>query len=434
MKLFLISFLALLLIGLPNGDLLGQSKITIPVNAYPGYNFRTGMGIKAKLIKDSGQFIFEKQKYSQYKIWDFPLDNNMSENFILNEYTGELKSLKNESLKVLAAIDTKNQLNLIVDINFDNNFLNDTVLVYEYINYTRKEDIENDIGNLPYSKLVFYTKKRRKNINYFQLQPLAFYKKNIAGWDYSEEKKLDISLSNTQYYGGNFLFNKKLYTLKAFTNKSVIKFMDEREFFQVYVTDNKYKNVDSQYASLAPLKLGDTIELQSKLFSLNFNQSTSAFTLTYTGKPGTSGVIVGKTALDIQGFDEDSSLISLKSLTGNYVLMDFGFEGCGYCIEALPKLNQLSRQYKAMNLKIFSVIGTKTRKSFKNYLKKYSIFNAVSIYDDKWRTKEGLSDKYKIGYFPTYILIGKEGLIVMREYGLDGLIKIEKYLGGLFNN
>jgi thiol-disulfide isomerase/thioredoxin len=418
---------------LQHNKLLCQNKIIIPVKPYPGYNFRTGANLNGKFINDRGQFVFEKQKYSQFKIWDFPLEGNMSEKFILNEYTGELKSLKNESLKVLAAIDNKNQLNLIVDINFDNNFSNDTVLVYKYINYTRKEDLDNGIENFPYSKFIFYTKSREENINYFQLQPLAFYKKNITGWDYSEEKKLDISLSNTQYYAGNFEFKKSRYTLKSFTNKSFIKFMDDREFLEVYVTNDKYKNVDSQYASLAPLKLGDTIELQNKLFSLNFNHPTSAFILVYTGRPGKSGVIVGRTALDLQGFNEDSSLISLKSLTGNYVLLDFGFEGCGYCIEALPKLNELSKKYMPENLKMFSVIGTRTRKSFQNYLKKYSILNAVSIYDNKWRTKDGLSDRYKIGYFPTYILINKEGVICMREYGLDGLQKIENHLDGLFN-
>jgi hypothetical protein len=183
---FIISTLFLqFMLLLQHNKLLCQNKIIIPVKPYPGYNFRTGANLNGKFINDRGQFVFEKQKYSQFKIWDFPLEGNMSEKFILNEYTGELKSLKNESLKVLAAIDNKNQLNLIVDINFDNNFSNDTVLVYKYINYTRKEDLDNGIENFPYSKFIFYTKSREENINYFQLQPLAFYKKNITGWDYS---------------------------------------------------------------------------------------------------------------------------------------------------------------------------------------------------------------------------------------------------------
>lgn len=434
MKFFSFAFLALSIMSLPYETLMSQTKITIPLKIYPGYNFRTGLVLKGKLIVDSGQFIFEKYKYKQYKIWQFPLEDNIIEKFIRNSKTGKLKSLKNKFLNVLAAIDADNQLKLIVDLNFDNNFLNDTMLLYRYINYTKNDEIEKGIKNLPYTKLVYYTNNGKKNINYFQLQPLTFYKKNIEGSTYLEENKLDVFLYNMQYYGGDFSIKNNSYSIKSFTTKAAIKFTDNEDFLQVYITNNKYKNTDSQYASLAPLKLGDTIELNNKLFKLNYNQTAFALTLSYAGIPGASGVFVGRIAPDIQGLNEDSSLISLYSLTDNYVLMDFGFEGCGYCIEALPKLNALSKSYEKQNLKIFSIVGTRSQKSFKNYLKKYSILNAVSVYDSKWRTKEGLSDRYKIGYFPTYILLNKDKVICMREYGLDGLIKIEKYFTRLFNN
>ncbi len=425
--------LILILTCFKNNTAKSQTDILVPLKTYHGYNFRTGYYSAGKLAESSSCKISGKEKFTQYKVWAFPLWKGANKFSLYEKIDNILIPFSHTQLNVLAGLDTSQQLHLIADLNFDNNFDSDTALIYKPQSFASLEQLETALLNLPFSKIETFTKTGIKSTTFFQLQPLAFYGKTITGVNSKKEDILNIIVRNTQYFSGEFSIGKKYYNIKSFTNISAIKYKDEPDFFQTYISDDKYKNVDSQYASLAPLRIGDTIELQKKLYFINYDLNDVAFKLTYAGKPSLNGVVVGRRAKEIEGLSKDSNLVSLKSQIGNYILLDFGFVGCGYCIEALPKLNKLSNQYQKDNLKIFSIIGTNSKKSFINYLKNYDILNSISIYDTNWKTKTGISSEYKIGYFPTYILVNKKGIICMREYGLDGLTKIEKYLAEVFD-
>ena len=132
------------------------------------------------------------------------------------------------------------------------------------------------------------------------------------------------------------------------------------------------------------------------------------------GIPGTIAPIFAKE--DINGMK-----LSLTDLKGKYVLLDFWGSWCVPCRKGNPHLIDMYRQYKTKGFEIVGVAADDARPD--------AWRKAVSEDKLPWmHILEGdLSQKYNVIYYPTKILIDKEGKIIGRfgeeHEPLDAMLK-----------
>ena len=111
--------------------------------------------------------------------------------------------------------------------------------------------------------------------------------------------------------------------------------------------------------------------------------------------------------------NEKDSLISLASLKGKVVLIDFWASWCGPCRQANKHLRKLYSKYKEQGFEIFSISADYNKAPWKQAIKADKI-TWLQVYD------EGgiVANKWRINYLPTTFLLNREGKIVAAD--LDG--------------
>jgi thiol-disulfide isomerase/thioredoxin len=114
-------------------------------------------------------------------------------------------------------------------------------------------------------------------------------------------------------------------------------------------------------------------------------------------KPGTNGKI-----------------ISLNSLKGKYVLLDFWASWCGPCLASIPLLRDLDKKYSREKFQILGINIDQDR---------HALIKAVSENAMSWNQVHDLDNEisFKFGVLkiPTFILIDPAGQIIYRGTGLQ---------------
>jgi peroxiredoxin len=106
--------------------------------------------------------------------------------------------------------------------------------------------------------------------------------------------------------------------------------------------------------------------------------------------------------------------VKLSDLKGNLVLLEFWFQGCGACLQAIPDINDIQQKYGSKGLKVFGIEFQQTgNKGLTNYIKKCNI-----KYPTLYNGKE-VSTAYGATSGPTIFLIGKDRKIIYVSSGFD---------------
>lgn len=122
---------------------------------------------------------------------------------------------------------------------------------------------------------------------------------------------------------------------------------------------------------------------------------------------------VGKTPPDfaLREFASNSQ-VSLEKYKGKVVVLEFWIAHCGFCIAAVPKLNEISKTFKASEVELISINihdEDRTIASFKGrHNPVYSILTEG----------ESAADKYGVGAYPAIFVLGKDGKIAYSSLGL----------------
>jgi peroxiredoxin len=147
---------------------------------------------------------------------------------------------------------------------------------------------------------------------------------------------------------------------------------------------------------------------------------------------GDTGGLVGNPAPDfaVKAITGGSGTVSLKSLRGKVVLVDFWGTFCEPCKKSFPKLQDLNTKYAASG---FRIVGISEDESDD----KDKIPGFASSYGAKftlgWDEDKSIAKNYKPNTMPSSYIIDKKGVVRFVHVGFhDGEeVEIEKEVKGL---
>ena len=122
----------------------------------------------------------------------------------------------------------------------------------------------------------------------------------------------------------------------------------------------------------------------------------------------------GRVAPDFTLNDLDGKPLSLSSLQGKHVILDFWGSWCGWCIKGFPEMKEYYKKY-ASKFEILGIDCNDTEQKWKDAVKKHEL-PWLHVYNP--RDSKVLND-YGIQGFPTKIIVGPDGKIVKTIVGED---------------
>lgn len=106
--------------------------------------------------------------------------------------------------------------------------------------------------------------------------------------------------------------------------------------------------------------------------------------------------------------------LSLSSLRGKYVIIDFWGSWCTWCIKGFPEMKNYYNKYKG-KFEILGVDCNDTEQKWKDAVKKYEL-PWLHVYNPR---DSKVLEEYGIEGFPTKIIVGPDGKIVKTIIGED---------------
>ena len=122
----------------------------------------------------------------------------------------------------------------------------------------------------------------------------------------------------------------------------------------------------------------------------------------------------GVEAPDFTLNDLEGKPLSLSSLRGKHVILDFWGSWCGWCIKGIPQMKEYYQKY-AGKFEILGIDCNDTDEKWRDAVKKHEL-PWLHVYNP--RNSDVLSD-YGIQGFPTKIIVGPDGKIVKTIVGED---------------
>jgi peroxiredoxin len=150
--------------------------------------------------------------------------------------------------------------------------------------------------------------------------------------------------------------------------------------------------------------------------------------------PSDKGDLVGNQAPDfnVQAVTGGKGTVSLKSLRGKVVLVDFWGTFCEPCKKSFPKLQDLNTKYAASGLKIVAISEDESDD-------KENIPGFADTYGAKftlgWDEDKSIAKSYKPQTMPSSYIIDKNGVVRFVHVGYhDGEeVEVEKEIKGLLD-
>lgn len=130
--------------------------------------------------------------------------------------------------------------------------------------------------------------------------------------------------------------------------------------------------------------------------------------------------LTGKKAPEFTLKDVNGRNVSIASLRGKVVLINFWATWCPPCRAEMPSMNRLYREYKGKGLEVLAISTDNSASKVKDYISKNSLSFQV-LMDDNIK----VARQYKVFSLPTTFLIDRNGIIVDRFLGEQDWISPE---------
>jgi tetratricopeptide (TPR) repeat protein len=179
------------------------------------------------------------------------------------------------------------------------------------------------------------------------------------------------------------------------------------------------------FALIKSGKEKEGVEALKKYVAIEPNSSQASQAKTVIANPKLAGE---KLAIDFKVKTYAGDELSLSSLKGKVVLLDFWATWCGPCIVEMPAVKATWQKYQNDNFVIVGVSLDNSKKAFETYIKKEGI-TWVQYFDGAgWDNK--IARLYSVHSIPQTVLIDHQGVI--RAVGLRGQ-QLYKKIGDLIN-
>lgn len=117
---------------------------------------------------------------------------------------------------------------------------------------------------------------------------------------------------------------------------------------------------------------------------------------------------------------ENGQKISLKSLRGHYVVLDFWASWCPDCRKDIPKIKELSDRFDILNVEFVGISFDTNKEVWQNFIKQNKMDWLQFSELKKWKKETKIDKAYHINWIPTMYLIDPEGKIIL------GTVEIKK--------
>jgi peroxiredoxin len=136
---------------------------------------------------------------------------------------------------------------------------------------------------------------------------------------------------------------------------------------------------------------------------------------------------VGNVAPDFQLQNLDGQSITLSSLKGNPVLINFWATWCQPCASEMPYLQEIHNEWSDKGLIVLAINWGESASEVEQFLQAHNLSLPVLL-----DTKKVVAEKYGIRAFPTTFFINKDGIIQAKIIGaFPDKAAIESRLSGI---
>jgi thiol-disulfide isomerase/thioredoxin len=128
--------------------------------------------------------------------------------------------------------------------------------------------------------------------------------------------------------------------------------------------------------------------------------------------------VLGKPAAEFETADINGKKVKLADLKGQVVVLDFWYRGCGWCVKAMPQMNQLADDFAGKPVAIFGMNTDQKEEDAKFVIDKMGLKYATL-------KAEGLPQKFGVQGFPTLIIIDQRGNVADMHVGYSPTLREE---------
>ena len=114
---------------------------------------------------------------------------------------------------------------------------------------------------------------------------------------------------------------------------------------------------------------------------------------------------------NLQALQSEDSLLTLSSLKGNVVLINFWATWCGPCIAEIPEFNNLLKKYEEKNFKILGISVNDSEKQLKKFITRFNVDYPL-LFDSIEKMNTVINNYGGFNSVPVSYLINREGLVV----------------------
>jgi thiol-disulfide isomerase/thioredoxin len=354
--------------------------------------------VVTKRIVDSNNYKIPL-KCDNYLLKSFSIYNRFGESIFKN-----IGFYDSKTVSILINNNSDSSKIVIADTNFDNDFTNDKIILFDKNKSLNEEYFtielihQNDKINYYFKPIINQQKfkyfDKNEQEHYLLIEPFEKYQGclNIGNNVYTFLVKNDYP--SPYFYKNNIQIGIKL-------NNSEIEFFKNDDYI-------KLKDINITVDSI--LITGEKIFLKIHKKEADFKEI--GFNKDFMLQP----FILS---------DFNSKEVKLPS-ESKYTLMDFWGTWCAPCLELTPRLVEINKQFKD-KITLISLASNSPLQSVRDYTKKENM-NWINIVENDNNKMIFSKDMFNVSAFPTFILINENGKILFRNTGKDGLEEIVKYL------
>ena len=114
---------------------------------------------------------------------------------------------------------------------------------------------------------------------------------------------------------------------------------------------------------------------------------------------------------NLQALQSEDSLLTLSSLKGNVVLINFWATWCGPCIAEIPEFNSLLKKYEEKNFKILGISVNDSEKQLKKFITRFNVDYPL-LFGSIEKMNTVIINYGGFNSVPVSYLINREGLVV----------------------